>query len=401
VVTEAELQKRARELRNNPTEWEIRVWRQLSNSQLAHHKFRRQAVIFPYICDFFCPAKGLIVEVDGDSHDAPYDARRDAYLADKGFETVRVTNLDVRDSIEGVVELIASALERRPDRWAGPHPNPSPEGEGLVRASVAAAAQQFAGVSDTPRLDAELLMAHALGVSREQLLLRHLDDPVPAGFAALIDRRLAHEPVAYITGTRDFWTISLAVGPGALIPRPDSETLIEAAVAHFAGTAPTTVLDLGTGPGTLLLAALAEWPEACGVGVDASAAALDFARGNAERLGMRARVRFIQGDWAATIDRRFDLVLCNPPYIATGEALPAEVRDHEPASALFAGADGLDDYRVIAAQLPGLIAPGGMAAIEIGATQGAAVTALLAGQGLGVALRRDLAGRDRCLVATP
>jgi release factor glutamine methyltransferase len=270
-----------------------------------------------------------------------------------------------------------------------------------IRTALAEAAQQLAAVSDTPRLDVELLMAHALGLAREHLLLRHLDDPTPTSFAALVERRRAHEPVAYITGTRDFWTISLAVGPGALIPRPDSETLIEAAVAHFAGSSPTTVLDLGTGPGTLLLAALAEWPDACGVGVDASAAALDYARGNAERLGMSGRAGFIEGDWAAAIDQRFDLVLCNPPYVAAGDALPAEVRDHEPSSALFAGADGLDDYRVIAGQLPRLIAPGGMAAIEIGATQAEAVTALLTAQGLRVAVRRDLAGRDRCLVATP
>jgi len=131
VVTEAELIERAKELRRKPTEWEVRLWRQLSNSQLNHYKFRRQAVIFPYICDFFCPAKGLIVEVDGDSHDVPYDARRDAYLAEKGFETIRITNIDVRDSIEGVIGLIVASRAQRPDRWSGPHPNPSPEGEGL------------------------------------------------------------------------------------------------------------------------------------------------------------------------------------------------------------------------------------------------------------------------------
>ncbi|WP_186728866.1 peptide chain release factor N(5)-glutamine methyltransferase [Sphingomonas panacisoli] len=265
---------------------------------------------------------------------------------------------------------------------------------------LATTAQHLATVSDTPRLDAELLMAHALGVTRERLLLRHLDDPVPPAFVALIHRRLAHEPVAYIIGTRDFWSITLAVGRGVLIPRPDSETLIEAAVEHFADRAPKTVLDLGTGPGTLLLAALAEWPQAKGLGVDASAASLDFAEHNANVLDMAERASFSQGDWAAGVTGPFDLVLCNPPYVAADETLPAEVRDHEPASALFAGNDGLDDYRIIAAQLPRLIAPGGMAAIEIGYTQAAAVTALLTAQGLTVALRRDLAGRDRCLVAT-
>ncbi|MBS0479510.1 MAG: peptide chain release factor N(5)-glutamine methyltransferase [Proteobacteria bacterium] len=269
-----------------------------------------------------------------------------------------------------------------------------------VRHAIAAAASRF-GFSETPRLDAELLMAHALDTTREQLLLRYLDDPVSIAFDALVERRLAHEPVAYITGCRDFWTISLAVGPGALIPRPDSETLIEAAVEHFAGRAPATVLDLGTGPGTLLLAALAEWPDAAGVGVDQSPAALDYARGNAERLGMSGRAKIIEGDWADAIGQRFDLILCNPPYVATDDALPAEVRDHEPASALLAGPDGLDDYRIITAQLSALIAPGGMAAIEIGASQAEAVTALLTAHGLHVTLRRDLGGRDRCLVATP
>jgi release factor glutamine methyltransferase len=386
-------------MRRNPTEWEIRVWRHLSNSQLGH-KFRRQAVIFPYICDFFCPSKGLIVEVDGDSHDAPYDARRDGYLAKKGFKTVRVTNLDVRDSLEGVIDVIGKALLDQPDRWSGPHPNPSPEGEGLIRATLLAASRDFAGFSDTPRLDAELLMAHALHISRETLLLRHLDDPTPPDFAALVARRLAHEPIAYITGTRDFWSITLAVGPGALIPRPDSETLIEAALEHFANRPPATILDLGTGPGTLLLAALAEWPQAKGLGVDASQTALEFAEHNANVLDMAERASFALGNWAGGIDRYFDLILSNPPYVATGDALPDEVRAHEPASALFAGADGLDDYRIIAQQLPRLLAPHGMAAIEIGSSQAEAVSALLAAQGLSVVVRHDLAGRDRCLCVT-
>ena len=271
----------------------------------------------------------------------------------------------------------------------------------MIRTELAAAASGLTAVSDTPRLDAELLMAHALGTTRERLLLRHLDDAVPAVFALLVTRRLAHEPIAYITGQRDFWTISLSVGPGVLIPRPDSETLIEAAAEHFRHRAPATILDLGTGPGTLLLAALAEWPEAQGLGIDESERARQYFETNANKLGMENRARFKLGNWAHETEGQFDLILCNPPYIATDEQLPAEVREHEPDGALFAGADGLDDYRIIAAALPRLIAPGGMAAIEIGATQAAAVSELLAAQGLSVSLRRDLAARDRCLVATP
>ncbi|SDA36756.1 release factor glutamine methyltransferase [Sphingomonas sp. NFR15] len=243
-------------------------------------------------------------------------------------------------------------------------------------------------------------MAHALGVSREALLLGRLDDAVPDAFAALLARRLTHEPVAYITGRRAFWTIDLTVGPGVLIPRADSETLIEAAIDHFAGRAPVRILDLGTGPGTLLLAALDQWPQATGLGVDASAAALDYARRNAQGLGMADRADFRLGDWAAGIGGTFDLILANPPYIGTREPLPREVRDHEPGTALFAGEDGLDDYRAIVPQLAPLLAPGGAAILEIGATQADAVSELLAAAGFAVALRRDLAGHARALIAS-
>ena len=265
------------------------------------------------------------------------------------------------------------------------------------RAALSAAAARFA-FSATPRLDAELLLAHALGITRERLLL---DPPamVPDSFAALVERRAAHEPVAYILGRRAFWTIELAVGPGVLVPRADSETLIEAAVAQFRDRPPARILDLGTGPGTLLLAALDEWPDATGVGIDASPAALGYARANADRLGMAGRATFMPGGWAGN-GERFDLVLCNPPYVGTAEPLPPEVSDWEPAEALFAGPDGLDDYRALAPLVPGLLAPGGCACIEIGHAQAAAVTALLESAGLAVALRRDLGGRDRCLIAT-
>jgi release factor glutamine methyltransferase len=267
-----------------------------------------------------------------------------------------------------------------------------------VRVALTAAAARF-GFSATPRLDAELLMAHALGVTRETLLLERLDDAVPAAFAALVERRAAHEPVAYLTGTRGFWTIDVAVGPGVLVPRADSEVLIEAAVAHFEGRAPASVLDLGTGPGTLLLAALDQWPEAQGLGVERSPVALDYARRNAQAIAPR-RTRLMRGDWAAAIDARFDLVIANPPYIGRDEDLPDEVARHEPAEALFAGADGLDDYRTLAPQFRRLVAPGGVVIVEIGATQGDAVTVLLRGEGFATRLVRDYGDRARAIVAT-
>lgn len=268
-----------------------------------------------------------------------------------------------------------------------------------VRAAIAAAADRLQGVSDTARLDAELLMAHALGCSRDAMLLARLDDTAPDTFAALVTRRLAHEPVAYLVGTRGFWTIDLAVGPGVLVPRADSETLIEAAVAHFGRAGPARVLDLGTGPGTLLLAALAEWPDATGLGVDASERALGYAVRNAETLGLAGRAQFRIGDWATGIDTRFDLILTNPPYIGITETIPRDVMEHEPGEALFAGADGLDEYRRIIPELPRLLIPGGMAAIEIGHTQADAVMAMVEATGLTAALRRDLGGRARCVVA--
>ncbi|WP_019515476.1 peptide chain release factor N(5)-glutamine methyltransferase [Sphingomonas sp. Mn802worker] len=269
-----------------------------------------------------------------------------------------------------------------------------------LRAALAAAAQRFA-FSATPSLDAELLLAHALGITRERLLLTLDGWQVPDTFDTLVERRAAHEPIAYLTGIRAFWTIDLHVAPGVLVPRADSETLIEAAVAHFAGTSgPRRVLDLGTGSGALLLAALDEWPDASGVGIDASPAALGIARDNAERLGVATRAQMVEGDWMGT-GEAFDLVLCNPPYIEVGAVLPFEVRTWEPASALFAGADGLDDYRRLAPLLCAQIAAGGVACIEIGSTQGAEATSLFETTGLNVTIRRDLAGHDRCLVITP
>jgi release factor glutamine methyltransferase len=256
-----------------------------------------------------------------------------------------------------------------------------------VRDALRAASRQ------TPRLDAELLMAHALGVSREDLLLNRLDAEAPAEFDGLLARRAAHEPVAYITGRRAFWTIELEVGPGALIPRPDSETLIEAALAYFDKGGPKRILDLGTGPGTLLLAALDQWPDATGLGIDASEAALAYARRNAI-----PRAEFRLGDWDDGVDERFDLILANPPYVESEAALPPDVAAFEPAVALYAGADGLDAYRALAPRLARLLAPGGIACVEIGAGQEKAVRALLAAEVFTTESRNDLSGTVRCLV---
>lgn len=274
-----------------------------------------------------------------------------------------------------------------------------------VAEAVRAAAAALAETSDTARLDAEVLMAHALNVSRSDLLLRRMRDALPDGFAALIERRKAHEPVAYIVGSQEFYGLDLAVTPAVLIPRGDSETLIEAAREQFGDCGPQRILDLGTGSGALLLAALSIWDKAQGVGIDRSPKALAVATGNAARTGLAERADLRLGDWtkagwAADLGR-FELVLANPPYVEEDANLAPSVRVHEPSTALFAGADGLDDYRVLIPQLPGLLTENGIALVEIGATQAEAVAALAAGAGLSCDLpgnlHRDLAGRPRAL----
>jgi release factor glutamine methyltransferase len=267
-----------------------------------------------------------------------------------------------------------------------------------VREAIARAAERLLAVPGIARLDAELLMASALGVKIGELMLSHLDDPVPRGFDDLIERRLRQEPMGYLLGRVGFWTIELDIGPGVLIPRADSETLIEAAVAHFADRAPRSIVDLGTGPGTLLLAALSQWPGAQGLGIDASPDALAYARANAERLGMADRTELRQGDWTDGIAEQFDLVLCNPPYVEDKAALIPGVVDWEPAIALFGGPDGLDAYRHLAPRLQRLIAPGGVACVEIGAHQEQAVRTLFDPEAVTITSRRDLNGMSRCLV---
>ncbi len=271
---------------------------------------------------------------------------------------------------------------------------------GDVAGAIRDAATRLGATSDTARLDAEVLMAHALGVRRSEMLLRHMRDGVSDGFAALVERRAEHEPVAYIVGCQEFFGIDLRVTPDVLIPRGDSEVLVDAALAARPDAA--RVLDCGTGSGALLLAVLAQMPQAMGVGTDRSAAALAIAADNAARLRLADRARMILADWSApgwqaALGAPFDLILANPPYVEDAAELAPSVRAHEPAGALFAGPDGLDAYRVLVPQLPGLLAPGGVALVEIGWTQVDAVSAIACGAGLGTRLHRDLANRPRVL----
>lgn len=249
--------------------------------------------------------------------------------------------------------------------------------------------------------EARLLVAHALGVTASSLVDRDRAVEV-AALDALLARRVTREPMAYILGRQGFWTLDLAVTPATLIPRADSETLIDAALAAFPDQSRVTrVLDLGTGSGALLLAALSEFTAATGVGVDISDSAAMAARGNTVACGLDERVMLLVGHWGDALVGRFDLVLCNPPYIESADiaGLMPEVRRHEPRLALDGGLDGLDAYRAVLAQLPALLAPQGRGVLELGAGQGSAAAALAVAAGLWVeAIRPDLAGHPRALV---
>lgn len=270
-----------------------------------------------------------------------------------------------------------------------------------INRALGEAARDLEGSSDTARLDSELLMAEALHIDRDKLLLSPPDRDVPKRFWEMVERRKAGEPVAYITGRRAFWNIELHVGPGVLIPRPDSEVLIASAIEHFEGSVgPKKILDLGTGPGTLLLAALDLWPASMGVGIDSSRKALSYASANARRLGFEKRAKFKVGDWASGIDETFDLVLCNPPYIAANEPVGPGVAEHEPHEALYAGPEGLESIRRVAGEIPRLLAPGGLAAVEIGASQGDVAKAILERDGLSARIAKDFGDRDRAVLLT-
>jgi release factor glutamine methyltransferase len=281
--------------------------------------------------------------------------------------------------------------------------------EATAGALLAPAARLLAaaGIEDAAR-EARLLLAHAAGCQAALLAVdpaRQIAAEAAAAFGSALVRRAAREPLAQITGLREFWSLDFRVTADVLIPRPDSETLLEAACALRPDrTAPLRVLDLGTGSGCLLLAALSEYPAATGLGVDISAPALAVARANALRLGLAERARFVRADWDSGLDARFDLVLCNPPYVADGEveSLAPEVARFEPRLALCGGADGLAAYRALAPALVRRLAPGGLALVEAGSGQASDIEDIFRKSGLAVpAMRRDLSGIARCVVAAP
>jgi release factor glutamine methyltransferase len=250
-------------------------------------------------------------------------------------------------------------------------------------------------------LEARLLVAHALGVTPTALLRDPAASASVAALVPLVARRAAHEPLALILGHREFWSLEFAVSPATLIPRPESETLIEAAVAAFAHRdPPRRVLDLGTGTGCLLLAALSEFPAAFGIGVDRSREAAALAACNAAALHLAKRAQFVCGDWADALDARFDLVLCNPPYIATADmdGLMPEVAGYEPRTALDGGADGFAAWRHLLPALPRLLVRDGVAVLEVGAGQAATAGKMAQQAGFAVVARPDLAGIPRALV---
>jgi len=275
-----------------------------------------------------------------------------------------------------------------------------------ISEAIRSAAKQLEATSDTARLDAELLMAYALGVSRSDMLIRMMDEPGPPEFFRLIGRRAKHEPVAYITGTQEFYGREFIVSPDVLIPRPDSEILIDTALEFCSDG--LGVLDIGTGSGALLLTLLQEYPGLDrGYGIDNSPAALEIAEKNGQKLGC-SNAHFGLFDWRSGKERNnlgyaldtYEIYLCNPPYVETTAKLDPQVSDYEPHSALFAGEDGLDDYRELIPELIQATGTGnGITVIlEIGAGQTDEVKWLAEKEGFDVELRKDLAGRPRCLV---
>jgi release factor glutamine methyltransferase len=300
-----------------------------------------------------------------------------------------------------------------------------------VEAARRSLAQKFrqCGI-ETPELDARLIVGHTLGLDHATLTAasrRVLTTAEADALLALQARRLAREPVARILGRKEIWGVPFKLNSETLVPRPETETVVEAALAAIDapslslpqhqgvyarlpravrgrerwGSHVLRIADLGTGSGALLLALLSELPSACGIGTDISAGALGCARDNAAALGLAGRAAFVACDYASALEGPIDLLVANPPYVARGDiaALPGEVRDFDPRRALDGGPDGLDGYRAIAADARRLLAPAGVLVLELGFGQLSAVTSLLPAAGLApAAMRQDLAGVVRALV---
>ena len=272
---------------------------------------------------------------------------------------------------------------------------------GMLKTSFA-----IEGRQGTAALDARLLLADAIGVEAAGLALRD-DEPVDAvaqaRVIASVERRLAGEPVARIIGRQEFWGLELEIRPDVLVPRPDTETLVEAALARLDSDGrrddPLELLDLGTGSGAILLALLTELPTAMGTATDCAVGALLIARGNARRLGLANRVRFVVGDWAAAIGGQFNFILANPPYIESGAIanLQIEVRKYDPRIALDGGTDGLDSYRTILTDLDRLLAKGGRCFLEIGFGQAGLLAELAGKYDFSTGFHRDLGGIARVM----
>lgn len=265
------------------------------------------------------------------------------------------------------------------------------------------AALAGAGVDD-PRAEARLLLAHASGLSAAAIFgypEREADAEAAARFRNYIGQRRQGVPAAHITGSREFWSLPLRVTPATLVPRPDTETVVELALDDLSRRrGPSRILDLGTGTGCLLLALLSEFPAANGIGLDVSEQAISVAASNAAALELEDRCSFESADFADAPAGPFELIVSNPPYIPSGDiaALAAEVRDHDPRLALDGGADGLDAYRTISGAAPSRLAPDGLLILEIGIGQAAAVTELAEAAGLELlSLRKDLGGIERAL----
>lgn len=268
---------------------------------------------------------------------------------------------------------------------------------------LAVQALREAGI-ESAGLDARLLLEGALA-TRDLDPDHTLDAAAAAAFDGFLRRRLAREPVWRILGEREFWGLTFRLSPATLEPRPDSETIVEAALVQLEGRRDEALalLDLGTGTGCLLLALLSELPRARGLGIDLSDEACRTAAGNAALNGLENRVAFRQGNWTEGLVGPFDLIVSNPPYIPLAEiaTLSVEVREHDPILALDGGADGLGPYRLFASSLPPLLAPGGVIVLEIGAGQGPDVVALMQAGGLEFrGSRYDLGGHERALIFT-